>query len=243
MIRRRILASVGKSAPTARDYVQDGLLHLVDAIENVGYGVHEQSPDFILDLVGGKKISNFDLVADDYFTNHVTGSYGNGIEWDGGYVDIFGNVKTVELVLKRTNSSWGVLTNFLDNDYHYGSSGNWYLALPAASNGVFDSVNWWHTYNRAEFFTSSAQIPVGSRVSIAATLDRKAFQNGIRLSAVENVTATFGGSIGRKQLFCPYNSFYVEISALRVYNRSLSEDEILLNYAIDKARFNLPETT
>ena len=31
-----------------------------------------------------------------------------------------------------------------------------------------------------------------------------------------------------------------EMCCIRVYSRPLSEEEILLNYAIDKARFNLP---
>ena len=39
-------------APTAADYVQEGLMALFDGIENAGYGVHDDSIEYWKDLTG-----------------------------------------------------------------------------------------------------------------------------------------------------------------------------------------------
>lgn len=38
---------------TAADYVQDGLIFMIDAIENAGWGVHDSDSELIMDLVSG----------------------------------------------------------------------------------------------------------------------------------------------------------------------------------------------
>lgn len=45
-------AKSGGVVPTARDYVQDGLLVLYDGIENVGWGEHDENASAWVDLVG-----------------------------------------------------------------------------------------------------------------------------------------------------------------------------------------------
>ena len=48
----------GKKAPTAKSYVQDGLIAMWDGIENAGVGVHDASATTWKDLSG----NNNDLV-------------------------------------------------------------------------------------------------------------------------------------------------------------------------------------
>ena len=89
---------------------------------------------------------------------------------------------------------------------------------------------------------------VGNRFSISAnyatasssTAD-SAYVNGVEntnRSAVNYADPVSGGlAIGGG-----YNSkqFFGEIFNIRIYSRVLTADEIAANYAIDKARFNLP---
>ena len=52
-VRNGAWAKIGGVVPTARDYVQDGLLHLVDGIENIAYGVRDPSVGKLYDCVTG----------------------------------------------------------------------------------------------------------------------------------------------------------------------------------------------
>ena len=45
------------SVPTARDYVQDGLIAMWDGIENAGWGVHDASAATWKDIVGNNDLT------------------------------------------------------------------------------------------------------------------------------------------------------------------------------------------
>ena len=49
-VRQIFLGRGGAKLPTARDYVQDGLIAMWDGIENAGWGQHEDSPIVWKDL-------------------------------------------------------------------------------------------------------------------------------------------------------------------------------------------------
>ena len=51
--RNSFLMGGGSSTPTARDYVQDGLIAMWDGIENAGWGVHDAAATVWKDLSGG----------------------------------------------------------------------------------------------------------------------------------------------------------------------------------------------
>ena len=46
-------AKSGGGVPTAKDYVQDGLVAMWDGIENAGWGVHDLSATTWVNLAGG----------------------------------------------------------------------------------------------------------------------------------------------------------------------------------------------
>ena len=52
LINLRNALMAGKRTPTARDYVQDGLVAMWDGIENAGWGVHDAAATTWKDLVG-----------------------------------------------------------------------------------------------------------------------------------------------------------------------------------------------
>ena len=55
-VRNGAWAKSGGIVPTARDYVQDGLIAMWDGIENAGWGVHDSSATTWKDLVGGNDL-------------------------------------------------------------------------------------------------------------------------------------------------------------------------------------------
>lgn len=73
------------------------------------------------------------------------------------------------------------------------------------------------------------------------------YKAGVRLSNVIQGTASDSDDnliVGRIPFYYTqignYNAFRGLIKSLRFYNRAISSAEIVANYAIDKARFNLP---
>ena len=65
-------AKSGGGVPTARDYVQDGLIAMWDGIENAGWGVHNQNERSIwVDLVGGHNMVIKGAVPDSVFTENA----------------------------------------------------------------------------------------------------------------------------------------------------------------------------
>ena len=58
--------------PTAKDYVQDGLIAMWDGIENAGWGQHNSSERSIwVDLVGGHNMVIKGAVPDSVFTENA----------------------------------------------------------------------------------------------------------------------------------------------------------------------------
>ena len=60
-----------KSGPTAKDYVQDGLIAMWDGIENAGWGSHDSDITIWKDLIGGIGDATIDRNLITFMTDHV----------------------------------------------------------------------------------------------------------------------------------------------------------------------------
>lgn len=244
-----------KSQPTARDYVQDGILFHWDAIENVGYGQHEDRPSAWVDLAG----SGLDLpltsrtdewsFADGEFSSQkndtvlfkshpqteiLDGTVSTTVEWvtriDGdGY-----SLSSMDYFLALNNGGGGRNTaaGGFSNWTQGGSEYLWRVGLNSSWSGSI-----W--IKIGDGFNSGARFHYSVTISIGAdgvTCDCVQYLNGVE------VKRTTGSNLSIK---AP-NDWYFFLgsprgrpSVIRYYTRVLSASEVAANYAVDKARFGL----
>ena len=62
-------------SPTAKDYIQDGLVAMWDGIENAGWGTHNSSATTWKDLLGGQELEFSGTTVNADSVGFVTGAY------------------------------------------------------------------------------------------------------------------------------------------------------------------------
>ena len=209
-----------KTIPTARDYVQDGLIAMWDGIEG-GWanivGGHEQ-----MEFVGTHQLKN-----DYVYIDGRSGSYGivNGLS-------LGSNPTTQEFVVK------------IDDRDGYGRiiAENTGLCLSGIGESMF------RLYGFGLDANISYNVIFGERMSVSLGIGNEKvdhlYLNGesIKLPNTINVVKSnypsvatfFNREAGRRGITG-------ELCCARIYNRVISDQDIAANYAIDKARFNLPD--
>ena len=224
-------AAWSKSGYTAKDYVQDGLIAMVDGIENAGWGQHSNTSP--VDLINGVKLTAIGspVITDTTFDTPKGAYY---------YADIT-NFRDAVAAKRFTFES--VMS-----------------CCKANNNGIF-SIG-----NRGIWIYGNANYNV-SMVNVLATnytqgINPKYLDDGVfRISVVGDNTAPkviigtteydgyYGTLTSISETRCFIGGMFGSVSFspelksfrnIRLYSRALTTDEIAANYAIDKARFNLP---
>jgi len=218
--------TTGGSAPTARDYVQNGLVAMWDGIENAGWGVHDAATTVWKDLAGDNNFQNFD----------------NGVFWGDNFFGTSSLLKCATASLYDENSikamECGVALN------------GWYGLVLAQFASNSNSPGRWFgfrsdgTFNFADRGDCAAAALSVDTISVFSGV----FENGWTLYK-DGVSVT---SLGAGMYWSDYTggessintvSSYMtssKIYFMRLYSRALTSAEIAHNYAVDKARFNLP---
>ena len=224
-------AKSGGGLPTARDYVQDGLVAMWDGIENSGWGVHSGTNEKWVELISLKEsIKNSDV--------RQVITLNDGFRFvEGGFITnvLLKNIVSIEAVLRvdTAQNSGPLLCS---------SDGGIQLVLVSNADGV--------QYVALNYTTGSykkANVPIGKKFSVSIR-GNVGFTNGIDSTVVDSSLRGWGYNygIGSIAYYLPNNfqevftNFVGDIHSLRCYSRHLTIDEIAANYAIDKTRFNLP---
>lgn len=212
---------------SARSYVNDGLIAMWDGIENAGWGQHNSSATTWKDLIG---TNDLDTMNSNTFGDNcalITDAR-LGIGSSDKHIDLY--TGTVEMVCEAApmgRASFLRLGNTNSSSYSLGIS---YTNNPGSVSGIGGNI----TTTGATFSTSQRHF--------AATYDGTTYLMYVDgVPATINATSfrtygniTIGGVGGRTY------SLNGKVYSVRVYNRVLTAQEIAANYAIDKARFNLP---
>ena len=237
-------AKSGGSMPTAKDYVQDGLLDIRDGIENAAWGVHSSSIDWF-DLTGnndkwtmtGYQFSDKGLILNGQTTRTKVGNINSSVintlftRANAGQKNTFEicmhfiSKSEVRVIFANTYSQHDKTAYYfaLNNSYLAGGCfGSWnvFLANKYPEAGEYFTAsgitdkNWSDGYYNAQFITGREAM-------------QKNMNKNTALYFMPSISAAWVGKV------------YGEIYCIRVYARELSATEIAHNYAIDKARFNL----
>ena len=212
------------AAHTARDYVQDGLVALFDAIENKDWGVQDAAATTWIDLTGheapltfprggitwGEKSVRYYFAAEN---PAVQRSYPDGltVEW----------ISLSPLTVILDNSDTFIKYGYPNVNIVRAICGN--TSVDISSSGIYSATS--QTKNAT--LTSG---PGGTKVYFKGA--------GRVVSSVRQIGATERSGmicLGRK-----VNGQVCYASSFRMYNRALTEDEVAHNPAIDVERFGIP---
>lgn len=209
--------------PTAKSYIQDGLIAMWDGIENAGWGTHDANAMVWKDLVGNRHWTNL--------PNHLVWTDNSAATSGGGF-----GVSASE--------SWQVQYAHIDVCGECFANNNSFVCFCFGNNKMFGILP---TNNRGFQFASGKPTMGGDFYkpwSVAATLDSdnniiSCYYNSESRAA--NLGSSTWAAASRVQFGSniPY-LFFGAIHSLRLYSRALTAAEIAHNYAIDKIRFNLP---
>ena len=222
-VRTGAWAKSGGGVPTARGYVQDGLIVMFDGIENSGFGTNDANASVWADLSGNGNDVNVDLTQ---------------ASWEDGFLKVTGttctrdeeitNIATLEVLFRDTSSRMYPNNKgpFFVLGEMKGPCCLWFGHIAGGSNRNFTAISSnlaklketlasrSYTYNPASYYVNGEPEPL--------------YFPPNELPDAVGCKATAVGGIA------------IEIYHVRAYSRALTADEIAANYAIDKARFNLP---
>ena len=223
-----------KSGPTAKDYVQDGLIAMWDGIENAGWGVHDPNATVWkeLNLSGIDLIGSGDVICiDDGFRFGRDGSV--GYMRDGG-TKVSKSVASVSACITNlsTKNTW-IATFGLDSSNTNGK-------ILSLWNNHYLGTGW----NRKPKFVIAGGVNRFATYSVNYTGNdaTEAFvdKNSISQESTEGFADNISDNlmIGCRGNNTAWNMIGT-IHNLRVYDRKLTADEITANYSVDKARFGI----
>ena len=233
-------AKSGGGVPTAKDYCRDGLLHLVDGIENVAYGVRDQSVGKIYDCVTGLLACNLAQV-----------------EEKGSWLKKNAEVKSSEYYYDDDAT---IATVFTPKQYGWwlwdlgsmvaidGYTGNQLEVGPHIS-GRNPIACYMSEYSGKMLAGVTGTFVTDGPNSITLVWHGKAKSFDVYVGDVfvdsANCSDVWVEGMTRWNYRVYHALYYDESHKLvlhngRCYSRALTAEEIAANYAVDKVRFGLP---
>ncbi|OQB98251.1 MAG: hypothetical protein BWX80_04035 [Candidatus Hydrogenedentes bacterium ADurb.Bin101] len=232
---------------TAKSYVQDGLVFMLDGIENAGWGVHSGSTNKWKELISGA------AVAISAYQGYEWERYGFRSDNNRQYMYHPVTVNstsngTMEVCYSQADYSKSVTSGNFGAFSMYplpvGSYGSWGIAYYTGTQGKkwsFSRVNPWDYNIAAGLIDEGVFVQTMTASSVANNKIGYVYKNGVvvksgldfnNVDPIVNHNTHFMRSNNDENLAAYYHSF-------RIYNRPLSPAEVAHNYAVDKARFGL----
>jgi len=239
MINLRNAMMAGKRLPTAKDYVQDGLVAMWDGIENAGWGVHDQEATTWTDLMRPDAASKLSVPSGSTWTDDALNLTTEITTLPPSYFDSISAARyTFEVVftipeIRQAGGAMLIWRNNMTGPLSISTAWQ-YLRFTGGGNGEYGSdTQSFSIKNRiGESFTASMSVLVA---------ENKLFVDGSLARSVFPVK--YGTSAAHRFYLAPGGQSSVLYRQIRIYSRALTADEIAHNYAIDKERFNLPDAS
>lgn len=218
--RNIIIQETQEQSVTAKSYVQDGLVAQWDGIENVSYGVHDETATVWTDLVNNRIYQGYNFVCEDNAVV-VQGNASNIFT----YSDLISEERTREIVFEPITISFS-------NDPMLGGTKERLNDFCIWGTRTPSLIAFYR--NGQTFYTASSD---GAYVITSLTVAN--FQNKTNGYVNGNLSKdSLTYFVQQGETIMPWYG-KVRIFAFRVYNRALSDAEVKHNYKIDKVRFGL----
>ena len=239
----------GDSGPTCRDYVQDGLIAMYDAIENAGWGRHS-AISYPVNLVTGIYEFQWGRFASAEITPNALIVEGDATVVSSPLYD-FGSESpyaTVEwnVALMREDNSSNVLNLWMEFGANVATAASLNLWLQNSQLRMARG-NFYFAYgeNVESGELRSGVFSIASSVDASSDADynlARYYVDGefIKETARNNwVFSTYYVQNPARMLIRVGNGTLAIVRNIRLYNRALTDEEILHNYEIDRERFGL----
>lgn len=217
-----------KFVPTARDYVQDGLIAMWDAIENAGWGTHDA------------QLRCVDLTGNGYAMEFVGDCtvLPSSIRIDNSSVASYGIAMSVPQKAPCTQDICCSVESYDQFGRYIGENRGLILGGSGEIARVYGfGVN----KNITLISVASVGNPFVCTLTISSDLTARHYLNGEEKGSIEVTTlGNYRGNITAFNRTTGGRGITGELNCLRLYSRVLTAAEIAANYEIDKARFNLP---
>lgn len=218
------LAARRNRKPTAKSYVQDGLVAMWDGIENAGFGVHDANATTWKDLVGTNHITltngswtDVSLVCN----GTTTGALAHSESVRKGSIEIvcaFGKTGVAQLVFNAEYDSYnGGFSLRANGTVNFSINGKCFQASHPTDKTYYACIYDGDRYGKILYEDALSKTSLGTGANFAVP----------------------GCGISRRWQYM----FYGEICRIGLYSRAVTAEEIAANYAVDKERFNLPDAT
>jgi hypothetical protein len=206
--------------PTAKDYIQDGLIAIWDGIENAGWGVHDPNATVWKDLIGDNDLALNDCIwTNTHLVFNGSSSYGSISKVVSG--------ATIEIAMSLNSDA---------NQVIFVPAG--YSSKPCV--GIFNKMFMSSSQNNLPLSTFNSSIKVATTLSLihGGTSYYALYQDAV-ICTKNSVMQSYDSSgtityMGRRSSGTYMNGI---IFAGRVYSRALTAEEVAHNYAVDYARF------
>ena len=216
---------------TSWSYVQDGLVHQWDALENVGIGLSDRTANVWADLKGNVGLTLHD--ANTTWTSNSLHRTASTYVFASAAAAIPG-VRTLELTFKRSAYQQYAVLASLEGDVNNGRG-----LLTMKNNGLGSTYHGYHNHYGATH---------GDFVTVAfypdlAKCDTNLFVNGEAMKATSDSEGWGSGmmpafALGGRAANAGVNHFCGDIYACRLYDRRLTPRELLKNAYFDGVRYN-----
>ena len=205
-----------KTMPTARDYVQDGLVAMWDGIENAGWGVHDQNATTCVDIVGG--VHAFRGISEPMAFVVGTGSQFFDIDTT--------DATTIEWLWRDsgTTRNCQIYTHTKSNSLRYQVS-------DVRTTYTSYQIRYWNGAEQVSIYPMNKTVRAGAVTYSDGVFN--VYGDGL-------VRGTYSDASASESTYFSASK-ETAFNCIRIYSRALTADEIAANYAIDKARFNLPD--
>ena len=222
---------------SAKNYIQDGLIFIVDGIENVGIVTHDSSSTIWVDLVSGEEFAigtrSFDgnsltFQSASTLTLEPTSILGEEFWYSDKTVEFVGQVNPTayRAPMFRGQNQLGFIQN------GYGTTPNRYYNINITCYGIFN----WKLLRNDE---TEDGFPLVEHNTTLVLKDKycQPFYNGE--AKLYNRSFTIPEyTTGFTQFQWP-GSTGCHIWCIRIYNRALTADEVRHNNEIDRERFGI----
>ena len=251
-VRTGAWSKSGGGVPTARDYVQDGLIAMWDGIENAGWGVHDANATMWKGLVGGYDLTvPSSLIWNDSCLSFDGKNSAYNLELPHSMIGLVWTCECVYTIKEQGLNYKGLFgarniggagfNQVYGLNYWSDVSGGWNMGIGSSRDIAISS---YPSLAKLVVVDMTNYLVLGQKSDktlIAGTDGVISVERHIR----DVVSTTHKGFMLGRAYDPPtqpetLRALKSDIYTFRLYNRTLTDSEIAANYAIDKARFNLP---